>query len=63
MRAPWWRRRGVSAHEAAHSQEQLARARAREVTVEHALERRRETKNRNGFGPLIEEGMSGGHTP
>lgn len=63
MNAPWWKRRGVSEHEAAASREAVAKTRAREIDVEYARQRRRETTNRNGFGPLIEEGMSGGHTP
>lgn len=62
MRAPWWKRRGVTELEVAQSREHLAEARAREVDVVVALQQRRDKKNRNGFGPLIDEGMSGGHT-
>lgn len=58
MRWPW-KRAGISADEATQSREHLAEARARELTVDHALQRRRATKNRNGFGALIDEGLGG----
>jgi len=53
-----WKRRGITRAEAQKSRAHLAHVDAREALVDHTLAQRRATKNRNGFGPLFEEGFT-----
>lgn len=59
MRWPWTRR-GISRDEARESREHLALVREQDQAVDLALRQRRYTKNRNGFGALMDEGFTAG---
>ena len=56
MRWPW-KRRGITRDEARQSRSHLAEVQQMEQVVDFTLQRRRATKNRNGFGPLFAEAL------